>query len=314
MNIDVSISALCKEIRSVYPPLQFSILEIGAVPPTNKSSESFHQLLTEFPGTKVHAFEVDKDVCSRLNTNAIPGMQFHAMAIGSKRENRPFYITNHPMCSSLYPPNHELISQFNNMEASLLRETTTIDTISIDEFVDAEEIREVDFIKIDIQGAELDAFSGAKKSLAGTVAIVTEVEFVPQYKGQPLFRDVDAYLEENGFMFHKFFTLRGRALRPITVNNNRNYPSWHFLCDAMFVRQLADWETMDPIKLLKLAILAYIYESPDVCFRCLQIYDDTQQTQLHRVLLESSRFRNRIASISRAMNVRGLVRKLFDRR
>jgi FkbM family methyltransferase len=313
MNIDVSISALCKEIRGVHPLLQFSILEIGAVPSTRKSNEPFHQLLTQFPGSEVHAFEVDEEICSRLNANAIRGMKFHAVAIGSKREKRPFYITNHPMCSSLYPPNHELISQFNNMEASFLKETTTVDTISIDEFADGEEIQEVDFIKIDIQGAELDAFSGAKRSLAGTVAIVTEVEFVPQYKNQPLFRDVDAYLDENGFMFHKFFTLRGRALSPVTVRNDRNYPSWHFLCDAMFVRRLADWESMDPARLLKLAILAYVYESPDICFRCLQIYDDMQQTQLHRFLLESNRLRNRIASIPRAMDIRGRVRKLFDR-
>jgi FkbM family methyltransferase len=313
MKIDVSTAALCKEIRSVHPLLQFSILEIGAVPSTRKASEPFHRLLTEFPGTTVHAFEVDEETCSKLNAGAMPGMKFHAIAIGRKRESRPFYVTNHPMCSSLYPPNHELISQFNNMEASFLRETTVVDTIPIDEFVDAEGIPEVDFIKIDIQGAELDAFSGARTSLADTVAIVTEVEFVPQYENQPLFRDVDAYLAENGFMFHKFFTLRGRALKPITVGRNRNHPSWHFLCDAMFVRQLADWETMDPAALLKLAILAHLYESPDVCFRCLQIYDDIQQTQLHRFLLTSSRFRNRIASARRAINVRGLVRRLFDR-
>lgn len=308
MNIHVSMSALCREIRSIYPSLQFSILEIGAVPPSKKSSEPFHQLLTEFPGSKVHAFEVDEDVCSRLNANAITGMKYYATALGSKRENRPFFITNHPMCSSLYAPNHELISQFNNMEAAYLKETTSINTISIDEFVEAEQIQEVDFIKIDIQGAELDVFIGANKSLSDTVAIVTEVEFISQYKNQPLFRDVDAYLANNGFMFHKFFTLRGRALKPVTVNNKPNYPSWHFLCDAMFVRQITDWETMDPARLLKLAILAYIYNSPDICFRCLQIYDSMQQTQLHRFLLKSSRLHNRIASLRRALNFRRLLR------
>ncbi len=286
MNIQVSLSALCREIRNVYPLLQFSILEIGAVPGNNKSSEPFHQLLTEFPGSRIHAFEVDEEACAKLNASAINGLKFHAIAVGNKREKRPFYITNHPMCSSLYPPNHELISQFNNMEASYLKETTSIDTIPIDEFVETENIQNIDFIKIDIQGGELDAFRGANKSLSGTVAIVTEVEFIAQYENQPLFRDVDAYLAKNGFMFHKFFTLRGRALKPITVNNSPNYPSWHFLCDAMFVTQLTDWETMDPARLLKLAVLAYIYESPDICFRCLQIFDSMQQTQLHRSLLK----------------------------
>lgn len=287
MDINTSISALCSEIRCVYPLLNFIILEIGAVPSINKPREPFHQLLTEFPGSKVHAFEIDENVCARLNANAVTGMKFHAKAIGRKREKHPLFITNHPMCSSLYAPNQELMSQFNNMETNYLKETKSIDTISIDDFAEAEKIQTVDFIKIDIQGAELDAFMGAHKSLPGTLAIVTEVEFIPLYRNQPLFRDVDAYLEKNGFMFHKFFTLRGRALKPITINNSPNHPSWHFLCDAMFVRQLANWETMNPASLLKLAILAYIYESPDICFRCLEIYDSMQQTQLHRFLLNS---------------------------
>ncbi|MEZ5540446.1 MAG: FkbM family methyltransferase [Pseudomonadota bacterium] len=308
MNIHVAFDALCKEIRSVYPSLEFTILEIGAIPTAGNKSEPFHQILSEFPGSRIHAFEVDDAICAKLNAAADDGMRFHALAIGSKHEQRPFYITNHPMCSSLYQPNHELISQFNNMEESYLRESTHINTVTIDEFREAEQIEGIDFIKIDIQGAELDAFKGAVNSLTNTVAIVTEVEFIPQYTNQPLFRDVDAFLSDNGFMFHKFFTLRGRALKPVTVANNPIAPSWHFLCDTMYVRRISDWDSMEPAKLLKLAVLAYLYGSPDICFRCLQIFDSMQNSRLHQFLMESSRFYNILASLRRALRYRSAWR------
>ena len=65
-------------------------------------------------------------------------------------------------------------------------------------------MKSVDFIKIDIQGAELDVFKGGVDTLKDVVAIVSEVEFIPHYIDQPLFGDVCSFLTEKGFMFHKF--------------------------------------------------------------------------------------------------------------
>ena len=40
----------------------------------------------------------------------------------------------------------------------------------------------IDFIKIDVQGAELDVFKGGKKALENVLKIICEMEFVPLYE------------------------------------------------------------------------------------------------------------------------------------
>ena len=44
---------------------------------------------------------------------------------------------------------------------------------------DISEIEHLDFLKIDVQGGELAVFHGGKSKLSETVAIQTEISFVP---------------------------------------------------------------------------------------------------------------------------------------
>ena len=45
---------------------------------------------------------------------------------------------------------------------------------------------------------------------------------MPIYEDQPLFGDVNKFLNENGFMFNKFLGLSGRALKPLILNKDLN--------------------------------------------------------------------------------------------
>ena len=57
----------------------------------------------------------------------------------------------------------------------------------------------IDFIKIDTQGYELPILKGAIKCLDHVIGLEIEVEFVPMYKNQPLFDEVDRFVREKGF-------------------------------------------------------------------------------------------------------------------
>ena len=61
-----------------------------------------------------------------------------------------------------------------------------------------------DFIKIDVQGSELDVLKGATKTLKNSLGLCVEVEFLPVYLDQPLFGDVCKLLAEQGFEFIDF--------------------------------------------------------------------------------------------------------------
>lgn len=278
------LSKLSNLISKYDKSITFSILEIGGVP-LDGHEEPFYQLLDLFPGSKVMAFEVDKELCEDLNKKVKNGVTFYPNALGEKQETRKFYETMHPMCCSLYQPNEELIRLYNNFEVAYLKSISNIDTISLDYFVRENKISSIDFIKIDIQGAELDVFKGGTEVLKDVLAIVCEVEFLPHYINQPLFGDVCEYLATRDLMFHKFLGLEGRALTPIVINNNPNLSTQHIWSDAVFIRHVLSIPKLSKTQLLKLSILGFIYGSPDLTYYCLRHFDSGHGTNLHQEFL-----------------------------
>ncbi len=57
----------------------------------------------------------------------------------------------------------------------------------------------VDFLKLDVQGAELIVLQAGENTLSRTAVVHCEVEFSPIYTGQPLFPAVQEYLISRGF-------------------------------------------------------------------------------------------------------------------
>ena len=268
------------------PSLRFTILEVGAAPLVNMT-EPFHIFVELFTGSKILAFELDTDLCERMNNRAKPGIHYYPVALGAREESRPLYETVNPICCSLYKPNEALMSYYNNMmELAALKSVSMIDTVSLDYFMRNYTIDQVDFIKIDVQGAELDVFRGGKETLKNVVGIVCEVEFIPNYIGQPLFGDVCSFLSEQGFMFHKFLGLQGRALKPVILQDNPNFPSQHIWSDAVFMRDIPTLSSLSPEQLLKMALIGLIYGSPDVTYHCLDQYDKGKGTQLGKRFIE----------------------------
>ena len=257
--------------------LNFTLLEIGAAIVTD-NKEPFYQLLEYFPSSKIIGFEIEKDVCEKMNANAAKGVKYYPYALGKANEKRNLYITQHPMCSSLYKPNESLISLYNNFEVAYLKNQTEVETISLDYFVDQNKIGAIDFIKIDVQGAELDIFKGGKKTLENVLQIICEVEFIPHYENQPLFGDVCNYLDKYDLMFNKFLGLSGRALKPIMLNNNPNLASQHIWTDAIFIHHVQKIQNLSDEKLLKLSLLACVYQSLDLTFYCLSHFDKRNAT------------------------------------
>lgn len=273
------VAALAELIARRHGRLAFHAMEIGAAP-IEGHSEPFHQVLELFPGSHMTAFEVDERLCQEQNANAPPGVRFHPVALGRANETRPFYVTAHPMCSSLYEPNVDLLRQYCHMEAAWPTSVTSIDTVRLDDFARAAGLPDIDFIKIDVQGGELDVFQGGLETLQNVVTIVTEVEFIQQYLGQPLFGDISKFLAEQNFMFQCFLSFGRRSLNPFVVDDPNK--GAHFVwADALFIRNILHLESLSDEKLLKMAVLATIYGSEDLAYRCLYLVDMRHGTDLN---------------------------------
>lgn len=264
------IALLADVVREAGYELSFTILEVGARP---TKEEPFNRLLASFPGSRIAAVEADESVCNEQNAKNRSGVTFYPVALGRSEELRSFYVTEGPQCSSLYPPNETVLSRYNGMEMARLKEVTTVSTTSLDGFVADNVIGAVDFIKIDIQGAELEVFQGGKKTLENVLAIVTEAELIEHYVGQPLFGEVCAFLTEQGLQFQRFLYLGGRGLKPIIMEDNPYAVSQHMWTDVLFIRNLFADARPSREQHLKVAVLAMLYHCLDVSLYCLREVD-----------------------------------------
>jgi len=188
---------LTRLLRELNTGLRFSLIEVGAR--QVGEGEAFYALLEAFPGSVLHGFEPEADLCAEMQATAPPGVRYLPHALWSSSERRPLYVTAHPMCSSLYEPDPRYIQAFMGLKSQALARVIEVDTIDLDTVVGRYDIPPPDFIKIDIQGAELDCFKGGSNTLRSVLQILTEVEFAPLYREQPLFGDVDRFLRDQGF-------------------------------------------------------------------------------------------------------------------
>lgn len=161
------------------------------------------------PNVRLFGFDPDTAECERLNRAAADDPQtiYVPVALGSSTDVAQLHVTAEPACSSLYAPDEDLaklrpalalISETGRQEVVL----ETLDRWCVDNGVEA-----VDFLKIDIQGAELDVLKGAPQTLDTVRIVEVEVEFNPIYLDQPLFSDVDTFLRERGFVLWRMDSL-----------------------------------------------------------------------------------------------------------
>ena len=147
---------------------------------------------------RVVAFEPDAEEYRRLLAAGKPKDVILNRAVWRESGRVPFHLARARGCSSIYEPNREFLEKFADARRYDVEKTVEVETGTIDALAAGEaELADLDFLKIDVQGAELDVLRGGEAFLAGNaLGIEVEVEFQPLYRGQPLFSDVDKFVRE----------------------------------------------------------------------------------------------------------------------
>jgi FkbM family methyltransferase len=249
------------------PPPVIRIVDAGAAAyETDPYARLSQQGLCDVIG-----FEPNADNCARRNAGAQAGHRYLPYALGDGRVRR-FYECQNPLTSSLYHPNDAMLAKFSCISLPVVAEHD-IQTHRLD---DLSEIQDIDYLKLDVQGAELDIILGGPRLLGGTTLVHTEVEFIPIYADQPLFGDIDVALRKAGLWLHKLDSIQGRALQPLVANNNPHGPLSQILWAdaAVYVRSFMTFDRVPPEKLLKLAVILHeVYASFDLAALALQHHD-----------------------------------------
>ena len=147
-------------------------------------------------------FEPDPAECERLNREAAsqdPPIRFLPYALAGGDEEVTFYEANWAPASSIYPPNNEFLGPFPFASHLLgIKGERRIRTVSLDQACRNEDVWP-DYLKLDVEGAELQVLDGGERATGGALVLDLEVEFAPLREGQPLFADVDTYLRGRGW-------------------------------------------------------------------------------------------------------------------
>lgn len=123
-----------------------------------------------------------------------------AVALGASPGKQTLHITRFADSSSLYPIDYDRMSAF--AVADLLEQTgeMPVELVTLDGCLEHQPALSPQFLKIDVEGAELDVLQGGERVLDSTVlGLRVEVSFVGRHLGAPLFGEIDAFLRAHGF-------------------------------------------------------------------------------------------------------------------
>jgi FkbM family methyltransferase len=260
---------------------RLKIVDVGAMS-LGEGTDAYSPLTNATP-CDVYGFEPVAEEFEKLKASAKPGHHYLPYFVGDGSA-RTFYECNFAMTSSLFEPNSALLAKFQNLE-ELARVTKTypVQTTRLDDIL---ELKGTDFLKADVQGAELMVFEGASRLLDDALVVHAEVEFVELYKGQPLFADIDAHLRSKGFVLH-LLGKAGRTFKPLIFRDDVNAMLSQILWgDAVYVRDFMLFDRLSGPALLKIATMVHeTYHSVDFAAVALEAYDRQQGTQLQPAYL-----------------------------
>jgi hypothetical protein len=133
-------------------------------------------------------------------------------------------------------------------------------------------INSIDFLQIDVQGANLDVLQGGSQIINSILGVQVEVEFSQMYINQPLFNDVDVFLRNKGFTLFDLLTFcLPRAKSPIAAKNRRGQILWG---DAFYLQdplgENVNPAFKEPSQILKIACIADVLELYDYALELLE--------------------------------------------
>ena len=245
------------------------VVDIGANP---IDSEPPYAGMLRAGLAEVVGFEPNPAALAVLESRKGPLERYFPHAVGDGARH-VLHLCQAPGMTSLLEPDPAVLALFHGFpEWGRVLGTETVDTVRLD---DVPETTGADLLKLDIQGAELMVLRHAEARLRDAVVIQAEVEFLPLYKGQPLFSEMELFLRGHGFVLHRFFPTVSRAVQPMMVNGDPYAGLGQLVwADAVFIRDLLRLDALSDRQLLTMAaVLHEAYGAVDIAFRLLAEHD-----------------------------------------
>lgn len=167
--------------------------------------------------------------------------------------------------TSLFKPRQQALNFFNGFDrfGSVLQ-TMPVQTVTMDSI---QRLPKIDFLKMDIQGAELEAMQHGTEKLTDCLAVQLEVSFIGLYEKQPSFGQIDTWMRSQGYHPHCFLEVKRWSITPTIFSNNFRVPGNQLLeADIVYIKDPLNLQVLSDLQLKKLmAIVHCAFRSIDLC-------------------------------------------------
>ncbi len=131
-------------------------------------------------------------------------LRYLPVAVSGTGGRRTLHITRDRQSTTLIEPDPAIGAAFDKTQFVTVERTLDIDTLTLDAALSQANIGRVDYLKLDVEGAELEILKAASGLVSGILALKVEVTFIPVRRGQPLAADVERFLASHGFALMDF--------------------------------------------------------------------------------------------------------------
>ncbi|MFG1229265.1 FkbM family methyltransferase [Xanthobacter wiegelii] len=216
---------------------------------------------------RVVGFEPQPEALARLDAAKSDLETYLPHAVGDG-QRRTLHICAASGMTSLLEPDAHVLSHFPGLaDWARVLDRRQVDTVALSA---VPEIGGIEMLKMDLQGGERAVLEGAGDTLAETVCIQLEVSFVPLYKGQAPYGEMDLALRARGFIPHMMASTSRRMILPLRGPDV--YAALNQLVegDAVYVRNFLEPDGMTAEQLKHLVLIAhYCYRSFDLALNGL---------------------------------------------
>ena len=217
---------------------------------------------------QVTGFEPQAAALARLEQKKGPHERYLPYALADGTE-RTLHVCELEGMTSLLVPDPAHLALFNLFPTwGTVKERIPVTTRKLD---DIAEVTALDFLKMDVQGAEREVLAHGQAKLKDAVVLQTEVSFVPLYKVQPSFGDMVLALRALGFLPHSVTGTKIWPIAPMVVGDQPNRGIRQLLeTDMVYVRDFSAPETMGVEQWKHLALIAHhCYGSYDLVLKAI---------------------------------------------
>jgi len=187
------------ELLTQFLPNNPIIVEAGAF-----NGRDTLKMLAQWPNSTIHAFEPLPEIYQKLTeaTQKYKNIHTHPYALSEKNGDSIFFVSENPkhpgiasQAGSLNKPKERL-----TRSPLIFPRIATVETITLDTWATENDIDHIDLLWLDTQGHELAILQAAPRMMSRTKVVLAEVSFIESYENQPLYKEVVAWMNNNGFV------------------------------------------------------------------------------------------------------------------